>query len=264
MARLTFPDEGSRLVFRMTGSGKPLLSAAAGTATIYADSAGATRADIQTLEGVTVASSTLTVTAASQLPLFLGPDNIDTVWCSVDGGPLSPVYARNDDRIDSLVASVGTVVRSVNGSVPDGTGNVAIAAGAVMDATDSVKGVVQLAGDLGGTSVAPTTPTAVHKAGAETIEGVKTFNAAPILPVSSVPFDRVITTGTKTTSTVLAGTGAFVDRFPLGSSDNPHMTKTSPRNAAVPVNHYHSPDDPASTSGGTALAGDVWLGELAP
>lgn len=48
-------------------------------------------------------------------------------------------------------------------------------AAATPDATTLVKGKVQLANDLGGTAAAPTTPTAVHLAGTETITGQKTF-----------------------------------------------------------------------------------------
>ena len=79
------------------------------------------------------------------------------------------------------------------------------------DATAAVKGIVQLAGDLGGTAAAPTVPglagkqptippntypdnptpgvarTAVVTATDQTIAGIKTFSAAPVFPASSVP-----------------------------------------------------------------------------
>ena len=45
----------------------------------------------------------------------------------------------------------------------------------VNDATTTIKGILKLANDLGGTADAPTTPTAVHKTGNETIDGIKTF-----------------------------------------------------------------------------------------
>jgi len=45
----------------------------------------------------------------------------------------------------------------------------------VPDATTTIKGILKLANDLGGTADAPTTPTAVHKTGNETINGIKTF-----------------------------------------------------------------------------------------
>ncbi len=48
-------------------------------------------------------------------------------------------------------------------------------AGSVPDADASTKGKLRLTGALGGTADAPTTPTAVHLAGTETVSGDKTF-----------------------------------------------------------------------------------------
>ena len=47
----------------------------------------------------------------------------------------------------------------------------------VNDATSSIKGILRLTGDLGGTADSPTTPTAVHLTGSETISGSKSFLA---------------------------------------------------------------------------------------
>lgn len=106
MARLTFPDEGSRLVYRTVGT---LLRASAGsTATVYTDSTVTTLADIQLPDGTPVVGSTLTVDHYSRLPLFLGPDGVDSVWVVVGDGPAAPVYARADDRIDVLQATALT------------------------------------------------------------------------------------------------------------------------------------------------------------
>ena len=44
----------------------------------------------------------------------------------------------------------------------------------VNDATSSIKGILKLTGDLGGTADLPTTPTAIHKTGNETFTGLKT------------------------------------------------------------------------------------------
>ena len=61
----------------------------------------------------------------------------------------------------------------------------------VSDATTSVKGIVQLAGDLAGTASAPTVPglaakamdaAVVHNSAAESIGGVKTFTSSPVVP----------------------------------------------------------------------------------
>lgn len=66
-----------------------------------------------------------------------------------------------------------------------------IGGGSTPDATTSVKGKVQLAGDLAGTAAAPTVPAlaakaadsaVVHNTGAETVAGVKTFSSSPVVP----------------------------------------------------------------------------------
>lgn len=52
----------------------------------------------------------------------------------------------------------------------------------IQSATAAALGVVQLAGDLGGTATAPTTPTAVHVTGNESVAGVKAFASSPTVP----------------------------------------------------------------------------------
>lgn len=47
--------------------------------------------------------------------------------------------------------------------------------GSVSDATNTVKGILKLTNDLGGTADLPTTPTAVHITGNENIQGIKTI-----------------------------------------------------------------------------------------
>ncbi len=58
--------------------------------------------------------------------------------------------------------------------------------GPIPTASSTVKGVLLLAGDLGGNSDLPTTPTAVHKTGDEVIDGVKTFLKTPIFAEGAV------------------------------------------------------------------------------
>lgn len=100
MARLMFPDEGSRLVYRVDGA---VLGSAANLAvTLYSDAAGAALADLRTEAGAVVPGSALLVDATSRLPIFQGPDGVDTLYARVSGGPVSPVYARSDDRIDTV------------------------------------------------------------------------------------------------------------------------------------------------------------------
>lgn len=97
----------------------------------------------------------------------------------------------------SLTAKVdSSLVGQANGVASlDATGKVPSAqlpaTGTTPDATTTSKGVVQLAGDLGGTAAAPTVPalagkatdtTVVHNTGTETVAGVKTFSSSPIVP----------------------------------------------------------------------------------
>jgi hypothetical protein len=53
------------------------------------------------------------------------------------------------------------------------------------DATSSVKGRIQLAGDLGGTAAAPTVPAMVKTSTDQTIAGIKTFSSSPIVPTAT-------------------------------------------------------------------------------
>ncbi|OXA71731.1 hypothetical protein B0A67_10270 [Flavobacterium aquidurense] len=66
--------------------------------------------------------------------------------------------------------------KTINGESIVGEGDITIEGGTTPDATTAEKGIVKLTGDLGGTADAPTTPTAVHKTGNESILGLKSIN----------------------------------------------------------------------------------------
>lgn len=124
MARRTFPDD--RFVIKPGIANAALRSAAGDSATVYTDSAGTTLADIQTTAGAAITGSVLTVDVYSQLPLFLGPDGVDTLYVSVNGGPVSAIYARVDDRLDEEAAtraaadtSLDGRLDTVEGTIPD-------------------------------------------------------------------------------------------------------------------------------------------------
>lgn len=102
MARLTFPNDP--LVY---GVNNGSLTAAPGTTvTIYTDAAGTILADIQ-VAGATIVGSVLTVDANSQIPLFLGPDGVDTLYVKPANGSTQAIYARYDDRVDALATQTG-------------------------------------------------------------------------------------------------------------------------------------------------------------
>lgn len=104
MTRLLGPDENTRLVY--TSIGGTLRSAAGKTAIIYADSAASSFADILTEGGAAVAGSALTVDTYSKIPIFQFPNGVDVVYTRVDEGPITALYARMDDRLDSLDSRV--------------------------------------------------------------------------------------------------------------------------------------------------------------
>jgi hypothetical protein len=99
-----FPDEGSRLVYAISGTA--FRSSVATQMKVYSDSGATTLADIQTTGGATISGSVITVDSGSQLPLFKGPDDAsDTLYVKkADGtGSVSAIYARVDDRLDVIV-----------------------------------------------------------------------------------------------------------------------------------------------------------------
>ena len=109
MARLIGPDD--RLVYRTDGTAR----AQGLTGVVYSDSGGTQLADILTVDGAPISGSVVTVDAYSLLPLFQFPDGADTVWIRVNGGPLSALYARADDRLDAaLPRSGGTLSGAVS------------------------------------------------------------------------------------------------------------------------------------------------------
>lgn len=88
-----------------------------------------------------------------------------------------PGVAVNWDKYWDIIAERGK--KGPSGSQgPAGSGG---SGEATPDATSTVKGKLQLANDLGGTADAPTTPTAVHQTGNETVAGNKTFTGLTTL-----------------------------------------------------------------------------------
>jgi hypothetical protein len=118
MARLLFPDEGSRLV--LGRSGTTAMLKAGRPAVFYTDSGATALADIRVYVGTATpgaaySGSQVTIDAYSFLPVFWGPDGVDTLYVVVDGGPAWPVYARADDRLDALAAADTTNLATAKG-----------------------------------------------------------------------------------------------------------------------------------------------------
>jgi len=100
VTRLLGPDD--RAVYTPDGR----LRAQGYTVVVYADLGATVLADVLTEAGAAVPGSALTVNAYSRIPLFRFPDGVDTVYAVVNGGPVTPLYARVDDRVDALTVRV--------------------------------------------------------------------------------------------------------------------------------------------------------------
>jgi hypothetical protein len=150
------------------------------------------------------------------------------------------------------------------------------------DASMTVKGVIMLAGDLGGTAALPTVPglankaidaSVVHLANAETITGAKTFSASPVVPDGS--FAQTATTGLVTALsgkqpssndlTAIAGliptdndvlqrkSGAWINRTPIQLKTDLALTATDV--GLSNVTNTSDANKPISTATQTALSG---------
>lgn len=137
MSRLFFPDEGSRLVYNPT-TGRPARGV---TVLVYTDAGATALASILTEAGGAVPGSALTTDAYGLIPLFQGPnDGTDTLFVVADGGPVTRVYARTDDRLDALATAVAALPSS--SAVAD-----AVAAEAALRATGDTNAVATAAAD---------------------------------------------------------------------------------------------------------------------
>lgn len=102
MTRLIGPDESCRLVYLPDGTAR----AQSAQAHLFADSGGSTPADVLTVGGDPISGGLVTVDAYSKIPLVQFPDGVDTIYASVNAGPIVPLYARVDDRLDSLASGL--------------------------------------------------------------------------------------------------------------------------------------------------------------
>lgn len=118
MARLIGPDEASRTVFLTSGSNKGKAAAQGMSVPLYADLALSEPADVRSTTDEVIAGTppTLTVDAYSQIPLFKYPNGVDVVYTAINGGPPVALYARTDERIDSLATGIADLSGVTNAS----------------------------------------------------------------------------------------------------------------------------------------------------
>jgi hypothetical protein len=102
MARLFGPDESYRLVYLAAGTAR----AQGLTGRLYADANGSTAADVLTEAGAAIAvvsgAAQVTIDAYSKWPRLQFPaSGADTIYGSVNGGPIVPLLADLDTRLDA-------------------------------------------------------------------------------------------------------------------------------------------------------------------
>ncbi len=104
------------------------------------------------------------------------------------GTAAAPTVAKVNGVSVSGTPTAGQAIVATSGTAAAWS---TVAGGGASNATTTTPGLVQLAGDLGGTATAPTVPgltakatdsSVVHNSGVETVAGVKTFSASPIVP----------------------------------------------------------------------------------
>jgi hypothetical protein len=106
VSRLIGP--GDRLVYRVSATGA-LYSGQAMPVKFYTDAGLTIPANILTEAGAVISNSTVITDAYGQVPLIQFPDGVDTLYASAAGGAAWPVYARADDRLDTLAAAVAAL-----------------------------------------------------------------------------------------------------------------------------------------------------------
>jgi hypothetical protein len=124
----------------------------------------------------------------------IAPNAVDISALGVSGGSDDQVLVKDSS------SSTGLAWKTASGAVTS-------------DASPSVKGIVQLTGDLGGTATSPTVPglaakaadtAVVHLTGAETVAGIKTFSSSPVVPTPTTSTQAA----NKTYVDSVAGAGA--------------------------------------------------------
>lgn len=117
MTRMLGPDESYRLVYLTDGTAR----AQGLIGRLYADEAGTIAADLLDLDGnpvpVVSGAAQRTIDTVSKWPRVQYPDGVDTIYGSVNGGPIVPLLADIDSRIDALAATVAAQAVTIAGKV---------------------------------------------------------------------------------------------------------------------------------------------------
>lgn len=148
MTRFLYPDATAQLVYVPPAAAGAALAGYPGLRIpVYVDAALTTPADIQTTAGASLGGA-VTVGSDSQLPDFLGPDGVDTLYVQSIGGVAAAIHPRSTAAASTSSAAAAVVqqtkvagdtyaryTRTVDGGVvvSDGTMDPSTVTDAVLD-----------------------------------------------------------------------------------------------------------------------------------
>ncbi|MDQ3343829.1 MAG: hypothetical protein M3524_09700 [Actinomycetota bacterium] len=171
------------------------------------------------------------------------PDDPDTLYADDPNDPLVKVHQQHHGTLHRAVKALIPLSQkgAVSGVAPLGADSKVPAANlptsaVVSDATATVKGVVQLAGALGGTAAAPTVPGLSSKVNTSAVgaaSGVAPLGADSKVPAVNLP--------------------AAVAAFPLGCAENPVTDAAAARPTGITAVWWRTATSPTN-----AVTGD-WV-----
>lgn len=186
MARLVGPDPNTRTAWAISGG--VFQSVAGTTAIVYTDSAGTTPANIATYDpanpttvGATISGATVTLDSNSRLPLFWFPDGVDTLYVSVNSGPISEIHANYDPRLDTLEAAVASLQTAGTTAALNAKTVVTVGPVGADFVTDGVADDVQIQAAINQVAAQSTGGTVFLRAGTYSIAATITCTASNIV-----------------------------------------------------------------------------------
>ena len=153
------------------------------------------------------------------MTVAVGGGGGSTAWADITGKPSA--YPPETEATQDIV---GAMVSAAGGSYDDAGGTITLPSGGTTpDATTTTKGLVQLAGDLGGTAASPTVPGLAGKA--------DTVHTHPASQISD---------STATGRSLITAADAAAARTAIGAGTSSRALGTTDSTAAA-GNHTHTP-----------------------
>ncbi len=185
MSSLRFPDTGTRMAVRRDG--QPAVNA---VGRYYKDEVGSVPAEIYAdslgVKGALISGSTLTTAVFGQQVDFWGPaDGQDRLWASFDNGPLVPVDADYNARLDVTATKIA-VATSAFAAVGNTTADTALAALTIP--ANTIRAGDVLTFECGGTLLNSSGGTINHTLRFKL--GATTVLTTPVLAISTNAADR--------------------------------------------------------------------------